>query len=205
MGVAALYYFLDADGVTVHGPFSREDMWELQASNTLHLGTNVCLEGTEDWKALGEVPELHPPMQSARLTPIITPLPAAAIFPLPTQSATKAPPPTAAQGCCLGCGGLFVLFLISSLFSKCEPQKSSTRQSAEVSQSANVIREADTWAGFQEGRRIGNRRYREGFSRPTLAYLDGILAATSASQPEAWKVGFKGGYLSAWDNKGQDL
>ncbi len=69
----------------------------------------------------------------------------------------------------------------------------------------STSREADARNGLQEGRRIGNRRYHEGFPKPNLDYLDHILAAVNSDQSEAWKTGFKGGYLSAWDNAGSDL
>ena len=103
----------------------------------------------------------------------------------PSPSPSVSPPPLTAQA------------LIASIPAP-PPAKS-----AEVA--AHDQREAETYAGLKEGRRVGNNRYREGFPRPSLDYLDAILSTTLKHESEAWKLGFKGGYLSAWENHGQDL
>ena len=71
--------------------------------------------------------------------------------------------------------------------------------------SPNEVDKEVAWSGYQEGRRIGNRRFREGFPQPSGDYVDQITAAVNADRLPMWKLGFKKGYLSAWPNQGKDL
>lgn len=61
--------------------------------------------------------------------------------------------------------------------------------------------ERDALEGFNLGRSIGAKRAREGFPKPTLEYLDAILKITVPNASEAYKVGFKAGYIDGWEKR----
>ena len=52
-----MYYVYDANQ-QVAGPYSVEDIQARIANGSLDLSTKVCVEGTEDWKSISDVPVL---------------------------------------------------------------------------------------------------------------------------------------------------
>jgi hypothetical protein len=68
----------------------------------------------------------------------------------------------------------------------------------------NPQEEADANAGFNLGRSIGAKRAREGFPKPSLEYLEAIIKATIPNESEAYKVGFKVGYIDGWEKRNGD-
>ena len=70
---------------------------------------------------------------------------------------------------------------------------------AALSPAANAQREADAQRGFDAGFPIGQKRHREGFPKPGLAYLDSILDIAARGEGDGYRVGFKGGYLHGWE------
>ncbi len=78
---------------------------------------------------------------------------------------------------------------------------------APVGEQSEIIRvgtpqeERDALEGFNLGRSIGAKRAREGFPKPTLEYLDSILKITVPNASEAYKVGFKAGYIDGWEKR----
>ncbi len=102
-------------------------------------------------------------------------------------------------------GLTFILFYMKYLgwsFSEGEFVSSSPKGSSASSLSASHDqREADTKAGFNLGRSIGAKRAREGFPKPSLAYLDSIIQATIPNESEAYKLGFKTGYVDGWEKR----
>ena len=61
--------------------------------------------------------------------------------------------------------------------------------------------EADSLAGFNLGRSIGAKRSLEGFPKPSLDYLDSIIKITIPNETQAYRVGFKMGYLDGWEKR----
>jgi hypothetical protein len=52
-----MYYVYD-ENQQVTGPYSVEDIQTRLANNSFDHNTKVCVEGTEDWKSISEVPVL---------------------------------------------------------------------------------------------------------------------------------------------------
>ena len=56
----AEYFYLDADGQSVRGPFGLQDVWLLRERGLIAPHTMVCPAGREDWLPLAAYSELMP-------------------------------------------------------------------------------------------------------------------------------------------------
>lgn len=64
---------------SVEGPFEAKMIRKMLQANELSANTQVCVEGTEEWKPLSAVPELGPTGSGSAPPPAAPPLPTAGL------------------------------------------------------------------------------------------------------------------------------